>query len=63
MLIGITMHFTDVDHIDDPDSEFTTCEFCCAFSDYKKLMTLTESMISGEIFHSVYYNNHINLCL
>jgi lysyl-tRNA synthetase class 2 len=31
--------------------EFTTCEFYMAYADYKDLMELTETMISGMVKH------------
>ena len=31
--------------------EFTTCEFYMAYADYNDLMTITESMVSGEWKH------------
>lgn len=31
--------------------EFTTCEFYMAYADYKDLMDLTETMISGMVKH------------
>ena len=43
------MNIIEIDRTHNP--EFTSCEIHLAYTDYNKMMGLTEAMISGELMH------------
>lgn len=42
--------------------EFTTCEFYMAYADYDDLMTITESLIAGNLTGSGKQNSFVMKC-